>query len=55
MAVKKGNIIIKNANQLVTFHGYEAKAGKGMSDISIIPNGALVVTNGKIEAFVNSV
>ncbi|KJS80040.1 MAG: imidazolonepropionase [Peptococcaceae bacterium BICA1-8] len=51
MAVKKGNIIIKNANQLVTFHGYEAKAGKGMSDISIIPNGALVVTNGKIEAF----
>ncbi len=45
-----GNIIIKNAAQLVTCSGFKAKQGKEMSDLHIIDNGALVIENGKIQS-----
>lgn len=46
--MKRGNIIIKNASQLVTCSGFKAKKGKEMSDLSIIENGVVVITNGII-------
>jgi imidazolonepropionase len=46
--MKKGNIIIKNASQLVTCSGFSAKKGKGMSDLSVIENGTVIITNGII-------
>ena len=46
--MKKGNIIIKNATQLVTCSGFSAKKGKEMSDLSVIENGTVVITDGII-------
>jgi len=46
----KGNIIIKNASQLVTCSGFKAKQGKTMSDLCTIDDGALVTENGVITA-----
>lgn len=46
--MEQGNIIIKNAAQLVTCSGYSAKKGRQMSDLSIIENGTVVITDGKI-------
>ncbi|SHH32658.1 imidazolonepropionase [Caloranaerobacter azorensis DSM 13643] len=46
----KGNIIIKNANELVTCSGFKAKQGKEMSDLKIINDGAVVIENGIIKA-----
>ena len=46
----KGNIIIKNAAQLVTCSGFEAKQGKDMRDLGIIENGCLVIEDGIIKA-----
>jgi len=43
-----GNIIIKNAAQLVTCSGFSAKKGKEMSDLSVIENGTVIVTGGII-------
>jgi imidazolonepropionase len=45
-----GNLIIKNASELVTCSGYTAKKGREMSDLKIIPDGAVVVKEGVIEA-----
>jgi imidazolonepropionase len=45
-----GNLIIKNAAELVTCSGFEAKKGQEMSELHIIPDGAVVVKDGKIEA-----
>ncbi|MGA8178843.1 MAG: imidazolonepropionase, partial [Desulfobacterales bacterium] len=45
-----GNVIIKNAAQLVTCSGFKAKQGKEMSDLNIIKNGALVIENGTIQS-----
>jgi len=45
-----GNIIIKNASQLVTCSGFKAKQGKEMSDLHIIDDGAVVIEEGIIEA-----
>jgi imidazolonepropionase len=45
-----GNLIIKNASELVTCSGYKAKKGEEMSDLKIIPDGAVVVKEGIIEA-----
>jgi imidazolonepropionase len=45
-----GNIIIKNAAQLVTCSGFTAKQGIEMSDLHIIDNGALVIENGTIRS-----
>ena len=46
----KGNIVIKNASQLVTCSGFEAKRGKDMSDLQIINDGAAVIEQGIIRA-----
>ena len=48
--MKKGNIIVKNAAELVTCSGFRAKAGGEMADLNIIRNGAVVVDNGVISA-----
>ncbi|MCG6974707.1 MAG: imidazolonepropionase [Desulfobacterales bacterium] len=45
-----GNIIIKNAAQLVTCSGFKAKKGKEMSDLYVIKDGALVIENGTIQS-----
>lgn len=44
----KGNIIIKNAAQIVTCSGFSTKKGKEMSNLSIIEDGFVVITNGII-------
>ncbi|EYE89520.1 imidazolonepropionase [Fervidicella metallireducens AeB] len=48
--MKKGNLIIKNANELVTCSGFKAKAGVEMSDLHLIFNGAVVIEEGIIKA-----
>jgi imidazolonepropionase len=45
-----GNLIVKNASELVTCSGFAAKKGTAMSDLKIIPDGAVVVKEGIIEA-----
>ncbi|GHT76234.1 imidazolonepropionase [Bacteroidia bacterium] len=42
------NYIIKNITQLVTCSGFSAKHGQAMSDLEIIENGMVVITNGVI-------
>ena len=46
----KGNIVIKNASQVVTCSGFKAKQGKAMSDLHIINDGAVVIEEGTIKA-----
>jgi imidazolonepropionase len=46
---KDGNLIIKNAAELVTCSGFEAKKGKDMSILGIIPGGALMIEKGIIK------
>ena len=36
-------ILIRNASQVVTCSGFEAKKGKAMSDVGIIEDGAVAV------------
>ena len=48
--MKEGNILIKNASQIVTCSGNKAKFGKDMSDIHIIENGSVVIEEGIIKA-----
>ena len=43
-------LIIKNAAQLVTCSGFEAKRGAAMADLGIIENGALIAEAGIIRA-----
>jgi imidazolonepropionase len=45
-----GNMIIKNASQLVTCSGFKPKCGKDMSDLKIINDGAVVIEKGIIKA-----
>jgi len=45
-----GNLIVKNASELVTCSGFSAKKGAEMSDLKIIPDGAVVIKKGIIEA-----
>ena len=45
-----GNLIVKNASELVTCSGFTAKKGEAMSDLKIIPDGAVVVKEGVIES-----
>jgi imidazolonepropionase len=42
------NYIIKNSTQLVTCSGFSAKRGRAMSDLGVIENGTVVVTDGII-------
>lgn len=46
----RGNLIIKNAGQLVTCSGFKAKQGKEMSNLNVIENGALVIEDGTIRS-----
>jgi len=46
--MKHGNIIIKNAAQLVTCSGFSAKKGREMPNLSIIENGTVIVSGGII-------
>ena len=48
--MKKGNMLIKNAEELVTCSGFRLKKGKEMSDLHIIPGGAVVIEDGVIKA-----
>jgi imidazolonepropionase len=45
-----GNMVIKDASQLVTCSGFAAKPGKEMSNLHIINNGAVVIKEGIITA-----
>ena len=45
-----GNMLIKNAAELVTCSGFAAKKGAEMADLKIIPDGAVMMREGKIEA-----
>jgi len=45
-----GNLIIKNASELVTCSGFTAKKGQEMGELHIIKDGAVVVKDGLIEA-----
>lgn len=49
-----GNLIIKNASQVVTCSGFKAKQGKKMSDLGIIDEGAVIIQDGIIKAVGNS-
>lgn len=42
------NMIIKNANQLVTCSGFEAKCGEEMNNLHVIEDGAIIIENGII-------
>jgi len=50
MAMKKGYLLIKNAAELVTCKGFEAKTGAAMGELHVIPGGALVIEDGVIVA-----
>ncbi len=43
-----GNIIIRNAAQVVTCSGFNGKKGGEMSDLQVIDNGTVIVTGGII-------
>ena len=45
-----GNLIVKNASELVTCSGVSAKKGAEMSELHIIPDGAVVIKQGNIDA-----
>jgi imidazolonepropionase len=45
-----GNLIIKNASELVTVSGFAAKRGRAMSDLGIITDGAVAIEQGMIAA-----
>jgi len=53
--VIKGNLIIKNASQIVTCSGFCAKQGKDMSDLHIIKNGEVIVKEGIITYVGNNI
>lgn len=42
------NILIRDATQIVTCSGFEGKCGKDMSDLNVIENGTVIVTDGVI-------
>ena len=42
------NLIIKNAAQVVTCSGFEGKRGAAMSNLNVIENGTVIVTDGII-------
>lgn len=50
MKMDNGNLLIKNASEVVTCSGFKAKCGREMSDLKIIPNGAVVIEEGIIRA-----
>jgi imidazolonepropionase len=49
-----GNIIIKNAAQVVTCSGFKARQGKEMTNLYPIENGGVIIENGRITSVGNS-
>ncbi|RXI47376.1 imidazolonepropionase [Clostridium tetani] len=47
--MKKGNVIIKNASQVITCSGFEGKFGKDMNNINVIENASVVVEDSIIK------
>jgi len=45
-----GNLVVKNASQLVTCSGFQASRGREMSELKIIEDGGLVIEEGIITA-----
>lgn len=45
-----GNLIIRNASQLVTCRGKEARCGRALQELQVIADGAVVVREGVISA-----
>ena len=43
-----GNLLIKNAAELVTCSGFAAKRGAQMAELGVIPDGALAIEQGRI-------
>jgi len=48
--IDQGNLLIKNSSEIVTCSSFRAKKGKEMSDLKVIPNGALLIEEGIIKA-----
>lgn len=48
--MKTGNVLIKNAAELVTCSGFQGKKGEEMNNLHVIPNGAVVIEAGIIKA-----
>ncbi|WP_432401317.1 imidazolonepropionase [Wukongibacter sp. M2B1] len=48
--MNKRNVIIKNASELVTCKGFEAKRGKEMDELHVINDGAVIIEDGIIKA-----
>ena len=46
--MEEEKILIRNASQVVTCSGFEAKKGEAMSDVGVIEDGAVAVSNGII-------
>lgn len=45
-----GDVLVRNAAQLVTCSGFDARYGRDMSDLGIIEDGAVAIENGVITA-----
>ncbi|MBM7614206.1 imidazolonepropionase [Alkaliphilus hydrothermalis] len=48
--MKKGKLLVKGASEVVTCSGFQAKKGKEMQDLKVIPNGSVVIEDGIIKA-----
>ena len=48
MTERSGNLIVENASELVTCSGTAARAGTRMADIGIVPDGAVIIEDGRI-------
>lgn len=48
--MNRGKVIIKNASELVTCKGFEAKKGKAMNELHVINDGAVIIEEGIIKA-----
>ncbi|MDR1403270.1 MAG: imidazolonepropionase [Tannerellaceae bacterium] len=46
--MEAGKLLIRNASQIATCSGFAAKKGKAMSDMGIIEDGAVAVSDGRI-------
>lgn len=46
--MKKGNLIVYRANEVVTCSGFKGKAGKEMQDLKVVENASVVVEDGVI-------
>lgn len=46
--MKRGNLLILNANEVVTCSGFKGKAGKEMQNLHVINNASIIVEDGMI-------